>query len=58
MVHLTRDGFTYTAARLFADVGSVVQAIGGLQPFLRARKRGKWRTAHAPPRLDPVAPAQ
>lgn len=42
MVRVTRDGLTYTAANdvpsLPANIASHVQHIGGLQPFLRARK--------------------
>jgi kumamolisin len=42
MVRVTKDGFTYTAARdapsLPTSVGEPVLAIGGLQPFLQAHK--------------------
>jgi len=45
MARVTVDGLTYTAARnapsLPASVAGPVHAIGGLQPFLRARKHGR-----------------
>ena len=47
MVRVSRDGFTYTAARnapsLPATVGAPVQAIGGLQPFWQAHKHSRRR---------------
>jgi kumamolisin len=47
MVRVTRDGFTYTAARnapsLPVSVGAAVQAIGGLQPFRQAHKHSRRR---------------
>lgn len=50
MVRVSRDGFTYTAARnapsLPVSVGAAVQAIGGLQPFRQAHKHSRRR----PPR--------
>ena len=48
MVRITQEGFTYTAARnapsLPLEVGTAVQAIGGLQPFRRVHKHSKQRT--------------
>ena len=50
MARVSRDGFTYTAARnapsLPASVGAAVRAIGGLQPFRQAHKHSRRR----PPR--------
>ena len=50
MARVSRDGFTYTAARnapsLPVSVGAAVQAIGGLQPFRQAHKHSRRR----PPR--------
>ena len=47
MVRVSRDGFTYTAARnapsLPVSVGAAVQAIGGLQPFRQAHKHSRRR---------------
>jgi kumamolisin len=47
MVRVSRDGFTYTAARnapsLPVSVGGAVQAIGGLQPFRQAHKHSRRR---------------
>jgi kumamolisin len=47
VVRVSRDGFTYTAARnapsLPVSVGAAVQAIGGLQPFRQAHKHSRRR---------------
>ena len=47
MVRVSRDGFTYTAARnapsLPVSAGAAVQAIGGLQPFQQAHKHSRRR---------------
>ncbi len=47
MVRVSRDGFTYTAARnapsLPVSVGAAVQGIGGLQPFRQAHKHSRRR---------------
>jgi kumamolisin len=59
MVRVSRDGFTYTAARnapsLPADVGTGVQAIIGLQPFRHAHKQSRLRTPHSGNRATPSA---
>ncbi len=51
MVCVTRDGFTHNAARtapsLPAELAGKVQAIGGLQPFLRAHCHSRRRTPKA-----------
>jgi kumamolisin len=51
MVKVSKDGFTYNAARnapsLPVDVGSPVHAILGLQPFRRAHKHFRMRVPKA-----------
>jgi len=65
MVRVSRDGFTYTAARnapsLPVPVGAAVQAIGGLQPFRQAHKHSRRRppsnaSRSAPGAAGPGAP--
>ena len=56
MVRVTRDGFTHNAARnapsLPAEIANNVQAIGGLQPFLRANRHSRKRTPKASNRVS------
>ncbi len=62
MVRVTRDGFTYTAARnapsLPVSVGAAVQAIGGLQPFRQAHKHSRRRLPRSSNRAAPGAAGQ